>query len=184
MRIDQPAFFGSLFLSRLADQMLLFLVPLVVFQITHKATWPGLAFFIEALPRFIAFPVCGALSDRVPPVRVLRASRISRAIACMIGIAGYVAWSGIGWLIALSAVCGALTSQGLVAREVLLPQIFTRQRFEKVLSYTQLAGQLGVVLGPIVAAAPRNPNVRSTSRCAHRRIRCNRCWADECSTCD
>ncbi|AIO28976.1 major facilitator transporter [Burkholderia cepacia] len=50
MRIDQPAFLGSLFLSRLADQMLLFLVPLVVFQITHKATWFGLAFFIEALP--------------------------------------------------------------------------------------------------------------------------------------
>jgi len=140
--------------SRLADQMLLFLVPLVVFRITCKATWSRLAFFLEALPRFIAFPVCGALSDRVPPVRVPGASRISRAIACMIGIAGYVAWVGIGWLIVLSAVCGVLTSQGLVAREVLLPQIFPRQRFEKVLSHTQLAEQLGVVLGPIVAAAP------------------------------
>ena len=29
MRVDQPAFLGSLFLARLADQMLLFLVPLV-----------------------------------------------------------------------------------------------------------------------------------------------------------
>ncbi|WP_321822155.1 MULTISPECIES: MFS transporter [unclassified Burkholderia] len=153
MRVDQPAFLGSFFLSRLADQMLLFLVPLVVFQVTRKATWSGLAFFVEAFPRFIAFPVCGALSDRVSPIRVLRASQTSRAVACVIGIAGYVAWSGIGWLIALSAVCGALTSQGLVAREVLLPQIFPQQRFEQVLSYTQLADQLGVVLGPIVAAA-------------------------------
>ncbi|WP_175922061.1 MFS transporter [Burkholderia latens] len=153
MRVDQPAFLGSLFLSRLADQMLLFLVPLVVFQITQKATWSGLAFFIEALPRFIAFPICGALSDRVSPIRVLRVSQTSRAAACLVGIAGYIAWSGIGWLIALSAICGALTSQGLVAREVLLPQIFPQQRFEKVLSYTQLADQLGVVLGPIIAAA-------------------------------
>lgn len=153
MRVDQPAFLGSLFLARLADQMLLFLVPLVVFQVTRQATWSGLAFFIETLPRFIAFPICGALSDRVSPIRVLRMSQASRAVACLIGIVGYVAWSGIGWLIALSAVCGVLTSQGLVAREVLLPQIFPLQRFEKVLAHTQLADQSGVVLGPIVAAA-------------------------------
>ncbi|KWO46137.1 MFS transporter [Burkholderia sp. MSMB1459WGS] len=153
MRVEQPAFLGSLFLSRLADQMLLFLVPLVVFQVTQKATWSGLAFFVETVPRFIAFPICGALSDRVSPIRVLRVSQTSRAVACLIGIVGYVAWSGIGWLIALSAVCGALTSQGLVAREVLLPQIFPRQRFEKALAHTQLADQSGVVLGPIVAAA-------------------------------
>ncbi|KVN72578.1 MFS transporter [Burkholderia ubonensis] len=152
MRADQPAFFGSLFLSRLADQMLLFLVPLVVFQTTQKATWSGIAFFVEALPRFLAFPICGALSDRMSPVRILRISQTSRALACLIGIASYLTWSGIGWLILLSAVCGALTSQGLVAREVLLPQIFPGQRFERVLSHTQLADQLGMVLGPIVAA--------------------------------
>nr|WP_282972562.1 MFS transporter [Burkholderia sp. AU19243] len=139
-------------MARLADQMLLFLVPLVVFQDTQKATWSGLAFFIETLPRFIAFPICGALTDRGSP-RVLRMSQASRAVACLIGIVGYVAWSGISWLIALSAVCGALTSPGLVAREVLLPQILPQQRVEEVLAHSQLADQLGVVLGPIVAAA-------------------------------
>lgn len=153
MRADRPAFLGSIFLSRLADQMLFFLVPLVVFAITQKATWSGIAFFVEALPRFIAFPVCGALSDRMSPVRVLRISQASRAVACIIGVAGYLVWGGLAWLVGLAAVCGALTSQGFIAREVLLPQVFAGQRFEKVLSYTQLADQLGMVLGPVAAAA-------------------------------
>lgn len=80
--VDRSAFLGSLFLARLADQLLLFLVPLVVFQVTQQATWSGLAFFIETLPRFIAFPICGALSDRVSPIRELRTSQASRAVAC------------------------------------------------------------------------------------------------------
>jgi MFS family permease len=151
MRAHHQAFFASLFFSRLADQILLFLVPLVVFQTTQKATWSGIAFFLEAFPRYIVFPVCGALCDRVSPVRVLRASQRYRAMACAIGIAGFAVAGGIGWLIALSAVCGALTSQGLVAREVLLPQVFTSERFEKVLSYAQIADQVGVVLGPMLA---------------------------------
>jgi MFS family permease len=67
---DYLAFFTSLFLSRLADQVLLFIVPLVVFQATHSAAWAGLAFFVESLPRFLAFPVCGALCDRFSPVIV------------------------------------------------------------------------------------------------------------------
>lgn len=153
MRADRPAFLGSIFLSRLADQMLFFLVPLVVFAITQKATWSGIAFFVEALPRFLAFPVCGALSDRMSPVRVLRISQASRAVASIIGVAGYLVWGGLAWLVGLAAVCGALTSQGFIAREVLLPQVFAGQRFEKVLSYTQLADQLGMVLGPVAAAA-------------------------------
>jgi hypothetical protein len=34
-----PAFLFSLFVSRLADQILLFLVPLVVFQVTQDVAW-------------------------------------------------------------------------------------------------------------------------------------------------
>lgn len=71
MQKDYLAFFTSLFRSRLADQILLFIVPLVVFQTTNSAAWAGLAFFVESLPRFLAFPVCGALCDRFSPIRIL-----------------------------------------------------------------------------------------------------------------
>lgn len=151
-----PAFLFSLFLSRLADQILLFLVPLVVFQVTQDVAWSGYAFAAETLPRFLSFPVCGALCDRVSPLKLLRGSQIFRALACVLGVLANEAMGGIWWLVGLSAVCGVLTTQGMMAREVMLPQIASGTRglgFDKVLAYAQTADQTGMVLGPLLAAA-------------------------------
>ncbi|NVZ29657.1 MFS transporter [Pseudomonas gingeri] len=149
---DYLAFFASLFLSRLADQILLFIVPLLVFQTTNSASWAGLAFFVEALPRFLAFPICGALCDRFSPVRILHISQVYRALACVVAVACHGLFDGIYWLVALSALCGVLTTQGIMAREVLLPHIFARYSYTRTLSYSQIADQSGLVLGPLLAA--------------------------------
>src|SRR4051794_1465194 len=152
MGLKHQAFFYSLFLSRLADQIILFLVPLVIFQLTGSVAWSGAAFFLETLPRFLSFPICGALCDRRSPLMLLRVSQLLRAVACVVGMTAFAIVGGVGWLIGISAVCGVLTTQGLMAREVMLPQLFHQHRFEKVASYTQIADQLGMVLGPLVAA--------------------------------
>jgi len=152
MLLRDRAFFASMFLTVLADQILLFLVPLVIFQITGDVAWSGLAFFVETLPRYLTFPVAGILCDRLPPILLLRISRILRAAACIAGLAGQLAFGGVWWLIGLSAVVGILTTQGMLALEMVLVRAFADQRFEKVASYGQLASQMGVVLGPLVAA--------------------------------
>ncbi|AVQ82110.1 MULTISPECIES: MFS transporter [unclassified Variovorax] len=149
-----PAFLFSLLVSKLADQILLFLVPLVVFQVTQDVAWSGYAFAAETFPRFLSFPVCGALCDRISPIRLLRGSQVFRALVCVLGVLGNEALGGIGWLVGLSAVCGVLTTQGVMAREVMLPQIAGNGHgFDKVLAYAQTAEQTGMVLGPLVAAA-------------------------------
>lgn len=156
MRVDHTAFYISLFLSRLADQILLFVVPLVVFQVTQSAAWSGVAFFAETLPRFLSFPVCGALCDRVSPFRLLRISQMFRAVTCVLGSAASGLTGDVAWLVVVSAICGVLTTQGVMAREVMLPQVFREFRTEKVLAYAQIADQLGMVLGPLVAALALN----------------------------
>jgi len=153
MRKDAFCFFLSLFLSRLADQIILFVVPLVVFTSTQSAAWAGLAFFAESLPRFLSFPFCGALCDRKPPVRLLHVSQFYRALACVGAIGLHAAFGGLYWLVVLSAVCGVLTTQGVMAREVILPQAFGQYSYTRTLSYSQIADQSGLVLGPVVAAA-------------------------------
>ena len=152
MRKDYLAFFLSLFLSRLADQILLFIVPLIVFQTTNSVAWAGLAFFVESLPRYLAFPVCGALCDTFSPVRILHISQVYRALACGVAVALYGVFDGIYWLVLLSALCGVLTTQGIMAREVVMPHIFKHYTYAKTLSYSQIADQSGLVLGPLVAA--------------------------------
>ncbi|MCQ9469856.1 MFS transporter [Pseudomonas alliivorans] len=151
MTKDYLAFFSALFLSRLADQILLFIVPLVVFQTTNSASWAGLAFFAESLPRFLAFPICGALCDKFSAVRILHISQIYRAFLCLLAMLLYVVFGGLVWLILLSALCGVLTTQGVMAREVLMPHVFPRYSYERTLSYSQIADQTGLVLGPLVA---------------------------------
>jgi MFS family permease len=151
MRKDYLAFFISLFLSRLADQILLFIVPLIVFQTTKSASWAGLAFFVESLPRFLAFPLCGALCDKFSPIKILHISQICRALICVIAVVLYWVFGGIAWVVVVSALCGVLTTQGIMAREVLMPHIFQHYSYTKTLSYSQIADQTGLVLGPLVA---------------------------------
>jgi MFS family permease len=152
VRKDYLAFFLSLFLSRLADQILLFIVPLIVFQTTQSASWAGLAFFAESLPRFLAFPFCGALCDRFSPTRILHISQLCRALACALALGLVLLFGGIVWIVLLSAICGVLTTEGIMAREVLLPHIFKQYSYTKTLSYSQIADQTGLVLGPLLAA--------------------------------
>ncbi|MDY7533617.1 MFS transporter [Pseudomonas sp. Bout1] len=152
MRKDYLAFFISMFLSRLADQTLLFIVPLIVFQTTNSVSWAGLAFFVESLPRYLSFPVCGALCDKYPAVRILHISQVFRALACVVAVLLYGMFDGIYWIVMLSALCGVLTTQGIMAREVLLPHVFKHYSYAKTLSYSQIADQAGLVLGPLVAA--------------------------------
>lgn len=152
MRKDYLAFFTSMFLSRLADQILLFIVPLIVFQTTNSVSWAGLAFFVESLPRYLSFPICGALCDKFPPIRILHISQVYRAVACVAAVILYVLLGGIYWIVALSALCGVLTTQGIMAREVVMPYIFKHYTYTKTLSYSQIADQTGLVLGPLLAA--------------------------------
>lgn len=146
-------FFTSMFAARLADQFLLFVVPLVVYQITQSVALSGLAYAAETLPRVLFFPMCGVLSDRYSPLRLMQLSQIGRAVICVLGLGGYALFGGLGWVVGISALCGLLTTQGFMAREVMLPQIFANARFEKVQSISQSVNQTSIVTGPLLAAS-------------------------------
>jgi MFS family permease len=145
-------FFTSMFAARLADQFLLFVVPLVVYQTTQSVSLSGLAYAAETLPRVLFYPVCGVLSDRYSPLRLMQLSQIGRAVICVLGLIGFALFGGLGWVVGISAICGLLTTQGFMAREVLLPQIFASARFEKIQSVSQSVNQASIVLGPLLAA--------------------------------
>ena len=42
---------------------------------------------------------------------------------CGLAVVFYLMSGGIAWLVVLSALCGVLTTQGIMAREVLMPHI-------------------------------------------------------------
>ena len=145
-------FFITIFFSKLGDYILLFLVPLVVYKITGSASISGLAFFIETLPRFIYFPIAGILSTYISPFKLLKVSQQMRIFVVILGLIGYYFIESFYWLIAISAIVGLLTTQGDIAKEVIIPQTFKKFPLQKVFSFTQIFNQLGIVLAPLLAS--------------------------------
>ncbi|MFT2110504.1 MFS transporter [Marinomonas sp. 2405UD68-3] len=110
-------------------------------------------FFLETLPRFLSFPIAGILCDHLSPYKVINFSQKTRFIIISLGLLGNFFVDSVYWLIAISAFTGIATSFGAIAREVIIPQAFKHARLEKVMSFTSLSDQLGIVAGPVLAVA-------------------------------
>jgi len=153
--MTNQGFYLSRLAMSLADQFLLFVVPIMVFQVTQSIAWSSFAFALETIPRVIAYPLAGILSDRYCSRLLLKISLSLRSIFCLLAL--LVAWAlGEGAVliivITLSAVTGVLSVQGFMASEVLLPEVFKQQSFTKIQASVQSVDQISIIAGPLLAA--------------------------------
>src|SRR5438309_11999987 len=65
----------------LANQLLQFAVPVLMYRTTGSVAWSGVALFVEWTPRLVALPLAGSLVDRVHIRRVYLASDVLRCRA-------------------------------------------------------------------------------------------------------
>ncbi len=146
---------GSRFLSSIADQFLLFAVPLIIYKTTGSAALTGLAFGVEWLPRVISLPIAGVLSDRLGSRKVFLTADLVRAAAC---VAGFLAWRQFsgehGFLIltAMSGVVAFFYAQGFIALEASLPRILPVSELPKIQAWFQGIDQLSSIAGPLIAS--------------------------------
>ncbi|MEH6446463.1 MAG: MFS transporter [Oceanospirillaceae bacterium] len=153
--MSSKCFFGSRFAMSLADQFLLFVVPIMVFQFTQSIAWSSFAFALETLPRVIAYPLAGLISDRYPCIKMVSLSLWFRSIACTCAI--LITWvlgeqAVLSIVITLSAVSGVASVQGFMSSEVLLPVLFKKLPFAKVQAKVQSVDQMSIIGGPLLAA--------------------------------
>jgi MFS family permease len=143
------------FLSTLADQFLLFAVPLIIFKATGSAKLSGLAFAIEWLPRVVSLPLAGLLADQLGSRRIFLLADSFRAVACLAGF-GWIAWAGSSHLfLALSLMSAAVAffyAQGFIALEASLPRVFPVGDLPKVQSWLQGIEQVSSIGGPLVSS--------------------------------
>jgi hypothetical protein len=104
-----PFFIGR-FLGSLADQFLLFAVPLMIFKTTGSIAWSGVAFSLEWLPRILSFPIAGAVVDRFGSKPVYLSADIIRLTGCGFAFFGLVSIPKYDYaiLIALAVINGFL----------------------------------------------------------------------------
>jgi len=153
--MSSKLFFGSRLAVSLGDQFLLFVVPIMVFQITQSIAWSSLAFALETIPRVVFNPFAGIIGDRYSPLKVVKISLWLRSMLCVAAI--FFSWLlGEGALLSiivlLSALVGLASTQGFISTEVLLPKAFKKTPFARIQAWVQSVDQLSIICGPLLAA--------------------------------
>ena len=147
-------FGAGLLCALLAEQTVLFAVPLMIFQLTGNVRYSGVAFALEWLPALIAYPFAGLLADRFGGRLLFRGANIARGLsfALILGICWYqpqwMIWSLIGNGIVLSVLMAPVR----MAVEKSVPLIAGPERLAHCQSLVQNMELLAMALGPALAA--------------------------------
>jgi MFS family permease len=152
--LKELRFIVSIFLVFVGDHILLFALPLLVFNTTQSISAAGLAYFIEWLPRVLFLPFGGYLTDRFGSKNSLISIDLFKIIACLIVCLLLVANSH--WNIAitigiLGSVCSLGTSQTAIAADVLLMKNTEINKYSKVVTYLNMSDQVSMLIGPAIA---------------------------------
>ncbi|MBC9726543.1 MFS transporter [Streptomyces sp. TRM68367] len=133
-----------------AEQIVLFAVPLLIFQDTDEVSSLGFAYAIEWLPALLAYPFAGLLADRDGGTRLFTCVSAGRAVV----IGGAL----VGCLAAPSLLTPILMTSGALLSLLMAP---VRMSIEKVVPQlakgTELAKTQGLVQSMEVSAMAVGP---------------------------
>ncbi|HEX6341983.1 MFS transporter [Umezawaea sp.] len=152
-RAHRGLFGCGVLLGLIAEQMVLFAVPLLIFQDTGSVGTLGLAFALEWLPALIAYPFAGLLADRDGGARLF--SRVTGGRAVVLAVVALIC------LLAPSFTTAALLTSGVVLSvlvapvrmsiEKMVPQLARGERLAPMQSLVQNMELLAMALGPALA---------------------------------
>lgn len=147
-------FIASRFASLLADKILLFVAPLIIYTSTGSAALSGLAFAIEWIPRILSLPIGGSMSDHYGGGRVYRIADGVRAGACLVAALLTLHIPEACYLVVtvLMGVSAFFYAQAFIAMEATLPSLAGKKRLSSIQSLLQGVEQTSMLLGPAMAA--------------------------------
>jgi len=136
-----------------AENLLQFVIPLIVFQHTGSAAWSGLAFFVEWLPRLVLMPVSGPLVDHFG---VRRTYLVAEAIRCVAATLALAALAGGGHdtvlvaIIGLALVAGAGADLIFLAGEKAVRVLATAEQTSRAQSVCGGIDQATILVAPVL----------------------------------
>ncbi|WP_306361351.1 MFS transporter [Nocardia sp. CC227C] len=146
-------FASGVLLGLVAEQVILFAVPLLIFQDTGEVSALGFAFALEWLPGLLAYPFAGLLADRDGGARLF--TRVSLLRSLILITVLLVCLAEPGWTtVALMAGGGCLSVCMAPIRmsiEKMVPQLAPPSQVAAVQSLVQNMELLAMALGPALA---------------------------------
>ncbi|MFT3742644.1 MAG: MFS transporter [Gammaproteobacteria bacterium] len=147
--------FASRLISSTADQILVFLIPLIIFKITGSAALSGLSFTLEWIPRVMAFLLSGLWGDKVGGNSLYIKTDFYRgSLICFFLILLAVRHENAFWILTfIGTTTGFFSSQAQISLEMTIKNNFKEVDIPKAQANVQMCEQLSLILGPLVAGA-------------------------------
>ena len=147
------AFLCGRFVSNLGEQLLLYAIPLMIYDQTHDVGKSGQAFLVEWLPAVLLLPFLGSLTDHFSERRVYFGSEMLRGLICAAAFASLTTGlvSPFLVLILASAALGVLHAQNYVALETTIIRRFGKENLGQVQSLVEGIESVSEVAGPALA---------------------------------
>lgn len=150
----EPAFrryFWSTCLSTLATWLLRFLLGWSAWALTGTATWVGIVSAAMLLPTFLLSPLFGVVSDRINPRNGMLLTLLGQGlVAAAAGSAELLGVFGLGPLLFLAMVGGAITAAHQPLRLALLPMLVPRDVLPGAIGISAIVFNSSRILGPAV----------------------------------
>ena len=127
-------------------------IPFVLFELTGRPVWVGLAGFAQFLPAFLLGPLGGSMADRLDRRRVLLAVQSAMAVAA--GLV-WVTWA-IGWrdpylILVLTALTGILSGLMIPSWQAFVASLVPREDLPSAITLNSTQFNASRAIGPALA---------------------------------
>ncbi len=149
---------ASRFANAVADQVLIFAVPMFVYSVSKSVSYAAFVFCLEWIPRLISIPLGGSLVDLYGTSKVFKVADISRCLLALL-MFFYVFYNPIPNFMVLGLMSGAIGffhEQAYIALESSVPHLAGEAGIVKLQSKLQFIDIIGQILGPAAAAYALN----------------------------
>ncbi len=146
-------FIAGMFLSFLATQFLLFVIPLMIFESEGNISSLGALMSIEWLPALFAFPLAGHMIDRFSAIKINRYAHLIRAFLCLLAYFLLQSFPDNLFIIMalLASICAFLMGFVKISADTLISVNFKDKEMAKYHSMLQSAELSSMMLGAVLA---------------------------------
>ena len=124
----------------------------LVLQLTHSATWLGLAVALQFLPILLLGPYGGVVVDRVDKRQLLIGTQLAAAVqALVLGLLTVNGQVTLAWVLALSLGLGLVNVLDNPARQAFVREMVTGDQVRNAVSLNSVLVNVARAVGPAVA---------------------------------
>lgn len=124
----------------------------LVLELTHSATWLGLAVALQFLPILVLGPYGGVVVDRVDKRRLLIGTQLAAAVqALLLGLLTLSHQVSLTWVLALSLALGLVNVLDNPARQAFVREMVTGPQVRNAVSLNSVLVNVARAVGPAIA---------------------------------